>query len=452
MYINKVEQLWFELQKRGLASKSFQTIKNSDIFKYSPYVTLTEEQSEVTYEIINDIITKLANNQKGMSIVNGGAGTGKTVLAINMIFTLLNALSSNVDIIENEEYYNIEQETFARLKKFVNEYGNLKIGFVVPMTSLRRTISKVFSLTKKGLKSSMVIGPSDVVKKNYDILFVDESHRLSQRKNITNMAAFDFNCNKLDIDKYTSTQLDWIIKCSNYQILFYDENQSIKASDMSIDQFKKSLSNVTFSTYNLISQLRCQGGQLYTGYINKIFDCTQISNKPIENYDFKYFDNLSEMITNIKSLDKNIGLCRNVAGYSWLWKSKNCISIKQAIDNKLHDIEIEGNKYVWNMSNQEWIIREGSVDEIGCIHTTQGYDLNYVGVIFGREIDYNFETNQIEVDLSKFYDTNVKRGTSSLEVKKYIINAYKVMMMRGIKGCYIYCCNENLRKYLKQFV
>jgi len=100
----------------------------------------------------------------------------------------------------------------------------------------------------------------------------------------------------------------------------------------------------------------------------------------------------------------------------------------------------------------EWILRENSIDEIGCIHTSQGYDLNYVGVIFGYEIDYDKVNNRIVVDLSKFYDTNVKKATDEETVRKYIINAYRVMMMRGIKGCYVYACNPSFNEYLKRFV
>ena len=103
------------------------------------------------------------------------------------------------------------------------------------------------------------------------------------------------------------------------------------------------------------------------------------------------------------------------------------------------------------MSNEEWILRENSINEIGCIHTTQGYDLNYVGVIFGYEIDYDERTRSITIDRDLFFDKNVKNGTDDVTLKEYIINAYKVMMMRGIKGCYVYACNPGLAKYLRQF-
>ena len=172
----------------------------------------------------------------------------------------------------------------------------------------------------------------------------------------------------------------------------------------------------------------------------------------VENYDFKLFNDVNEMVESIKELDKIYGLSRNAAGYSWKWISKGCKSYKEVINNNLEDININGYKYVWNMTNEEFILSKNSINEIGCIHTLQGYDLNYVGVILGEEIDYDFALNTITVNLDKFYDKYVKNGTSYDSVKMYIINAYKVMMSRGIKGCYVYACNSNLREYLRRFI
>ncbi len=452
MYLNKVEEIWLALQKRDLAIKSYQTLKNTDLFKYSPYATLTDEQHEVTLSVVNDIVDKLKNNQTGVSIINGGAGTGKTVLAINMIFTLLNCMNFNVDIIEDEEFSTLEHKTTSKLRNYLSEYGDLKIAFVIPMSSLRETLGKVFSLTKKGLKKEMVISPFDVVKKEYDILFVDETHRLSRRKNITNYGDFDKVCNKLKMDKEEVTQLDWIVNSSKYQILFYDENQTIKGSDLTIDQFNKALDSSNISQYELLSQLRCQGGQYYTSYVNDLLNCSSVNKETIDNYDFKLFENIDDMITSIKECDKLFGLSRNVAGYSWKWISSKCKNLEEVKEKGLEDITIEGKKFIWNMSNKEWILRNTAIDEIGCIHTTQGYDLNYVGVIFGREIDYDPKSNSINIDLDLFFDGNVKKATDYTTVKKYIINSYKVMMMRGIKGCYVYCYNKNLREYFKKFI
>jgi DUF2075 family protein len=124
---------------------------------------------------------------------------------------------------------------------------------------------------------------------------------------------------------------------------------------------------------------------------------------------------------------------------------------KHFVKDGKEDIELCGNKYVWNMSNQEWILRQDAVNEIGCIHTTQGYDLNYVGVILGREIDYDPLTNSITINRNLFYDAKVKANVDDETLKTYIVNSYKVMMTRGIKGCYLYACNSNLQKYLKGY-
>ena len=104
------------------------------------------------------------------------------------------------------------------------------------------------------------------------------------------------------------------------------------------------------------------------------------------------------------------------------------------------------------MTNEEFIISKNALNEIGCIHTLQGYDLNYCGVILGEEIDYNPNTNCIEINLDKFFDTYVKLGSDYQTVKNYIINSYKVIMSRGIKGCYVYACNKNMKEYLSKFI
>ena len=158
------------------------------------------------------------------------------------------------------------------------------------------------------------------------------------------------------------------------------------------------------------------------------------------------------MVSKIKELDKKYGLCRNAAGYSWEWISKGIKNYKDVIAQGKEDIRIGNYKYVWNMNNEEFILSKNSVNEIGCIHTLQGYDLNYVGVILGEEIDYNPSTNKIEINLNKFYDKYVKQNVDTKTVEKFIINSYKVIMSRGIKGCYIYACNKNMHDYLSRFI
>ena len=157
------------------------------------------------------------------------------------------------------------------------------------------------------------------------------------------------------------------------------------------------------------------------------------------------------MIDKIKQLDKKIGLCRNVAGYDWEWKSKGK-TIEDIRKKDLYDFNFDGKKYIWNHTNNGWILSDNAVNEIGCVHTVQGYDLNYVGVIIGPDLSYNKEKNKIEVHIDQLKDKNVKKGTEEKIVEEYIINTYKVLLERGIRGCFIYACDKSMQEYLKQCI
>ena len=451
-YVNKLEEIWLELTKYGMTNKSYIDIQNSNLFKYSPYNTLTTEQNIVCKEVIYDIIDKLSNGKDGTSIINGGAGTGKTIVLINTIFKLVNSNKFEIDFSEDEEILTENNQMIHDLKKFINSYGHkIKIGYVVPMTSIRKTLKMVFKETKNGLKENMVIGPFDVFKDEYDILFVDEAHRLTQYKNISYRGKYKKHANALGYDPEDITQLDMIVKRSKYRVLVYDRSQTVKGADITNDQFESAIKDSNVLRLKLQTQMRCKGGELFTSYINNIFNCTQKEFLNIENYDFKLYDDVNDMVEQIKALDKEYGLCRNAAGYSWEWISKGK-KYEDVIKSGGEDIVIGDYKYVWNMANEEFILTKNAINEIGCIHTLQGYDLNYIGLILGREIDYNPTKDCLEIDIDKFYDKYVKQQCDELTVKNYIINSYKVLMTRGIKGCYVYAYNKNLQEYLKQFI
>ena len=105
------------------------------------------------------------------------------------------------------------------------------------------------------------------------------------------------------------------------------------------------------------------------------------------------------------------------------------------------------------MTDVDWINSKTSVEEVGCIHTTQGYDLNYSGIIFGREIDYNPITKSIEINKKMYFDTKGKDGIrDDNELKQFIINVYKTIMYRGIKGTYVYVVDKNLREYFEKYI
>ncbi len=461
-YSNLFRELWSQLYYNGMVQNSIDIIENKSIFKFSPYNALTEEQNGIGVSVLKDTYQSLNENRKGISLVNGCAGTGKTVLAISLINSLINFSTDEGEDIENDSIDIEKQSILSKIKKYVDSYGKLKIGFVFPMSGIRKTIGFVFKEFGNGLSKDMVLSPYQLKDEPYDILFVDESHRLTRRKNLgATFGMFDEICQSLELDPMTASQLDWVLKKSKHCVLFYDRDQSIKASDITPADYQRTLRKYTdnIKEYWLTTQMRCAGGESYTSYVKDILNCTANSFKQINNYDFKLFNDVQDMVDAIRVHDNTVGLSKTVAGYSWPWITKPSSTPRDTYDyyNQLlqlnqYDVLIDGHKFIWNLTTEGWLNRLDSHSTIGCIHTTQGYDLNYVGVVFGREIDYNPTTNMMEVDLDLFFDRNVKVGCDSNTVKEYIINTYSTMLARGIKGCYVYACNKNLREYLSKFI
>ncbi len=440
VYWSIFKSIWDKLRAEGISKHSIEYIDNSDLFKYSPYKTLSDEQKKGLLVIIKSL---LRNDYKNL-IVEGGAGTGKTILAI-FLFKLLN--STNVDF-NFKEFGEDEIEFIELIADLKNKYPKPKMGLVVPMSSFRNTIKKVFK-NIKGLNVNMVIGPAEAAKEKFDILVVDESHRLRRRVNLgTYFGAFDIACKKLRLDKAICSELDWVIMQSTNSILFYDENQSIKPSDVKKADFDKlKLSKFTKVEY-LKSQFRVKGGNDYVQYIDNLLNPKRESSTKKFNstdYEFLLFDSIEDIVNEIKLRDKEHGLSRLVAGYSWEWISKQNV--------KEFDIKIDNVRLKWNSASVDWVNSENSINEVGCIHTTQGYDLNYAGIIFGNEITYDKAKNEIVILKENYFDKNGKQSINDpQELKDFIINIYKTIMLRGIKGTYVYVCDKSLRDYFSEHI
>ncbi len=242
-----------------------------------------------------------------------------------------------------------------------------------------------------------------------------------------------------------------LLKSCKYAILVYDENQSIKGSDISNDDFNRLTKDAKI--FELKNQLRCKGNKNYIKYIDDILNVRDINKLTFDEniFDFKIFTNVSDLVNKIRSFDDKFGLSRVCAGYSWPWIS-NGLSLLEAKKENKYDINIDGNRYIWNIKSDNFILDNSGKETIGCVHRLQGYDLNYVGVIFGNEITFNKEKNIIEINKNNFYDINVKKSVDTLTLKNYILNTYRILLTRGIKGCYIYCCDKNLEEYFKKYI
>jgi hypothetical protein len=442
LYKDLFKEVWNKLVERKIVTKSLTEIENSELFKYSPYKALNEDQYNSVLEIIDGLTTKNSSR----IFVSGGAGTGKTVLATYLI----KLLTSDIKELQSDDYNEDELKEIKFVREFKSKYPNAKIGLVVAMTSLRESLENVFRKIP-GLKSSMVINPSDTFKLNekYDLLIVDEAHRLRKYKNISWMGAFKKNNQKLGLDD-NGTELDWIIANSKNQLFFYDSAQSVKPSDVDSEKFSNLLSDKNSLCFELKSQMRVKGGNNYIQFVDDLLNINRQGKTKYqeENYELLVFDNFNDLHFEMSKKENEFGLCRTIAGYSWPWKSNP--KLNPPPPPTITDIELDGLNFKWNSTDKDWINSSNAFNEIGCIHTTQGYDLNYAGVIFGKEIDFDKHTNSLIIYPDKYFDINGKKGVSDLNVlKSYIINIYKTIMYRGIKGTFLYACNPGLLEYLK---
>ncbi len=403
-YKSKFELLWKKLQDLKIAKNDLLQIRNSDLFKYSPYKTLTDDQ----YLIASKLLEYFKQDNKQTYIIHGGPGTGKTILATFLIKQLI-------------------------------ETGKKDVALVIAMVSLRKTLKKVFK-NIPGLSPNMVIGPNEVVNQKYDILIVDETHRLHQRRNIPNYGTFDTTNRALGLGN-EGTELDWILKSANQVVLFYDERQSVRPSDISMNKVLES----NPIKFELKTQMRVRGGEKYLQFVDNLLENSGDAQVDFSDYDFKIYNDLGQMVADIKKQDKIHSLSRIVAGYAWKWVSKK--------DNNMPDIVIGDAKLYWNSKIHDWVNSSNAINEVGCIHTIQGYDLNYTGVIIGPEMSYDPIKRKIIVDKSKYMDSNGHNGVNDPEeLKRYVINIYKTLLTRGILGTYIYVVDDNLREYFKKYI
>lgn len=402
-YRAKLVSIWEQLQKTMRISRSMEDIENSELFKYSPYKALTEDQLTVATALFESIKKK-----EGVThIVHGGPGTGKTVLAIYLV------------------------------KLLQQEFGNaLAVALVIPMTSLRDSLKRVFSMIS-GLSPDMVMGPYEVVGKKLDLVIVDEAHRLRQRKNITNYQVHDIANRRLGLGN-SGTELDWVLMSSKQQVLFYDEQQSIRPADVGKEKFE----SLKAAKFHLKSQIRVKGGEKYIRFIDELFAGHDQLDSAFENFDFQIFDDLGEMVEEVKRKNSEFGLSRMVAGFAWEWVSNK--------NPALYDINIDDVHLRWNSKTSGWVNSPNAVNEVGCIHTVQGYDLNYVGVIIGPELIYETSLGRLSISKANYKDRNGWRGIADpSDLEQYIINIYKTLMTRGARGCYLYFVDKETEKFFK---
>ena len=453
-YQDTFDAIFRELRGEGMFTRTVAQIENSDLFKLSPFKALSHDQAIAVEDILEGLFDDLHSGTPSTIVIQGSPGTGKTVVAIYLM-KLLRDISTTPpgEALDSDSIFSefFVEENRALLNEF-------RVGLVIPQQSLRTSVQKVFRKTP-GLSADMVLTPFEVGQSEprFDLLIVDETHRLNQRANqasaALNQKFAEINARLFGADDTSKTQLDWIRTQSNHQIFLLDSAQSVRPADLPTPTQERLVADAVKRRrhYLLSSQMRVRAGVDYIGYIRQILSSKPPARQEFIDYDFRMFDRLSQMRDEIRRRDAETGLARLVAGYAWPWKSKK--------DPSAYDIEIEECRFRWNRATRDWINSPGSLDEVGSIHTVQGYDLNYAGVIIGPELRYDPRLCRLLVDRANYRDTKGKENNRSLgitytddDLLRFITNIYGVLLTRGIRGTYIYVCDPELRSYLRQLV
>lgn len=414
---NGLETLYYIDRGELRPSKSLQDCLLSMLETNKKEFTLIDEQEVIYQKVIHAAKLSRKDKRKRVCIIKGGPGTGKTVVAINLLVALINAGLITTYVTKNSAPRNVFQ---AKLKQ-----GALK----------KKNISSLF----KNSGAFIAANSND-----FGTILVDEAHRLNQRTFLGPMVKGE-------------DQIKEIIHASLCSVFFIDEAQKVTAKDYgSIETIKDWAVEFGASVIEdeLISQFRCNGSDGYLAWLDSTLGIRETANRDLEGieYDFQVFDNPSELRQIIIEKNEIDGKARLLAGYCWEWDSKKP-------DGAEFDIVIDDFSMKWNLSgDMTFAITEGSIDQVGCIHTSQGLEFSYVGIIIGD--DLRFEGDKVITDFSKRAKSDKslhgllgsarKHDKQALEIIDQIIrNTYRTLMSRGMKGCYVYCTNQALANYLK---
>ena len=418
--------LWEKLKEIHLAKNSLRDIENKEIFKYSPFKSFSSEQQY----IVEDILRRVNDEDMSISLVDGEPGTGKILLLIKIAHDLI--FNSGHDPKEMSK----------------------RITIVLPQKGLHKIYKRIFK--RLGINNKdMIITGTHISKMPRDILLIDEAHRLKkyfskQSKDLKHLR--DGNDNYID-------ELELAYRNSKHLIICYDKDQTIRPADIDHnDRLHKILNE---STYNLTTQFRISLGRSYLTLIKNILQIDyseKLEKFELGDYEFKIFDSVEELHAKIKEKNNEYGLSRIASGYSWFWESNPASKRNRNKQNHEYGYDIVDNNYKlrWNSNITDWVHSKNAIEEVGSIHTLQGVDLNYIGVIIGDDITYNTNTGKIEAVKSNYYDEKGKpvKGTdkNDEELTKYIKNIYYVLLTRGIRGTYIYFKDQNMREHFKKIM
>ena len=394
-------------------SKSLQDAMASMV-RNTPLFDLLDEQAVCFDMCVRTMLQCLKDHKKRTILIQGGPGTGKSVLAVNLLLHFLLCDCNAAYVTKNS----------APRQAFLSILSKNKAEGIADICQLFRS----------------PFGLSKVPTNAYDCLIVDEAHRLVK---------------KMYGDWSGENQVKECINASLLSVFMLDENQAVTTKDIgSVDEISKWCKKLGSTIImreetRLVSQFRCNGSDAYIQFIDNLlqrnFESIVVPLMEL-NYDFQIFDDASQMREALREKnDEN--KARMVAGYCYDWNVKH----------HRGDVDIclpGGFQARWNLENDKiWAINPKSFEEVGCIHTAQGLEFDYVGVLIGKDLRY--EDGRVVTDkyaISPDDKSSGIRGASDEEARRLILNTYKTLLTRGQKGCFVYCEDDALREYFKRMV
>ncbi|MFB6468848.1 DNA/RNA helicase domain-containing protein [Cytobacillus sp. Hz8] len=398
-------------------SKSLQDTLSSMLKGNTEYIMIDEQK--IVYEKALELAEKAQKtDQKEVLVVEGGPGTGKSVIAINLLVKLTKQGLVAQYVTKNSAPRNVYS---TKLK------GDFR----------KSRIDNLF----KG-SGSYTETPED----EFDALIVDEAHRLNEKSGM--------------FQNLGENQVKEIMYSSKLAIFFIDENQRVTLKDIgSVDMIEKYANELhaNITKLELRSQFRCDGSDGYIAWLDDVLQIrdTANTNDLGLNYDVRIYSDPNDLLNEIVKFNKLNNKSRLVAGYCWNW-------IKEGKNNcDIHDIVIPEYNFEasWNLGNTStWAIDAESVFEAGCIHTCQGLEFDYVGVIIGDDLIYRdgevvtdytkrAKTDQSLKGIKTLMKNDPERATKLAD--QIIRNTYRTLMTRGQKGCFVFCTDKLLETYLR---
>lgn len=380
------------------------------------------DDQKIVYETAIELSNKSTVKKKNVLIVQGGPGTGKSVVAVNLLVE------------------------FTK-KQLLAQY--------VTKNSAPRDVyaSKLIGSFKKSHINNLFKGSgsyTECEENIFDVLIVDEAHRLNEKSGM--------------FQNLGENQIKEIIASSKFSVFFLDEDQRVTMRDIGENNEIKNWAiklGARVHELELQSQFRCNGSDGYLAWIDNSLQIKATANETLEgiNYDFKVFDSPNELRDAIYRKNRINNGARLVAGYCWNWISKN------KNDDSLKDIIIAEHNFAmkWNLASDGnlWILKPESVSEVGCIHTCQGLEMDYVGVIIGPDFIIRDGLAVVSAEKRAKTDSSIKgykmlyreHPADAKEKADVIIkNTYRTLMTRGSKGCYIFCTDPETNAYFKELI